>query len=355
MGRRGAELVLSGAERVELEMIIRSTKVESRIKQRAELIIDWQAGKSYDESQVLRKVSRAVVAKWRMRFLTDRVEGLCDAPRSGKPVVITEAQKNRVVHLACSKPTKGYSNWSQQRIAEQVGISQSKVAVILKEHDLKPHKTHYWCGKSNDPEFEAKMLNVVGLYLNPPENAVVLCVDEKTQIQALDRTQPELPLQSGLPKRQTATYKRHGVVNLIASLAVHQGDVFARTMQSNNAENFLAFIKKLARLYPKKELHIIADNLAIHKHKDVKQWLGEVLSAEPRLEFLEPRQILLAAPTPRGPKVHEYHFPAIGSQTHGPARFIFHCDVRGRASLRARSEGRADRIGGKDGSGARCD
>ena len=259
MGRRGAELVLSGAERVELEMIIRSTKVESRIKQRAELIIDWQAGKSYDESQVLRKVSRAVVAKWRMRFLTDRVEGLCDAPRSGKPVVITEAQKNRVVHLACSKPTKGYSNWSQQRIAEQVGISQSKVAVILKEHDLKPHKTHYWCGKSNDPEFEAKMLNVVGLYLNPPENAVVLCVDEKTQIQALDRTQPELPLQSGLPKRQTATYKRHGVVNLIASLAVHQGDVFARTMQSNNAENFLAFIKKLARLYPKKELHIIAD------------------------------------------------------------------------------------------------
>ncbi len=273
MARPAIELHLKKTEEIELQTIIHSTKVESRLKERALIILDWQSGKSYDETQQLRKVSRRVVAKWRNRFNTHRLEGLKDAFRSGKPVVVTEAQKNRVVHLACNKPDKGYSNWSQQRIAECTGISQSKVHTILKEHDLKPHKTQYWCGNSTDPEFESKMLNIVGLYLKPPANAIVLCVDEKTQIQALDRTQPELPLRSGNPKRQTATYKRNGVVNLIAALAVHQGGVIAKTMESNNAENFLQFLKKLARIYPKKELHIIADNLSVHKHESVKEWV----------------------------------------------------------------------------------
>ena len=275
MARPSAVLNLSDSEQTELQTIIRSSKVESRTKARAQLILDWQLGKTYDESQALRGVSRRVVAKWRMRFLSHRMNGLCDSPRSGKPVKITEAQKNQVIHLACTKPTGGYSNWSQQRIGKKVGISQSKVQTILKEQDLKPHKTEYWCGKSTDPEFESKMLNIVGLYLNPPENAVVLCVDEKTQIQALDRTQPELPLRSGNPKRQTATYKRNGVVNLIASLAVHRGEVIAHTMESNNAENFLQFLKKLAKAYPQKALHIIADNLAVHKHESVKSWIGK--------------------------------------------------------------------------------
>ncbi len=275
MARPSAKLNLSKTELIELETIIRSTKVESRIKERALIILDWQAGKSYDETQELRKVSRRVVAKWRSRFNSDRMGGLKDAPRSGKPVIITEAQKNKVIHLACNKLDKGYSNWSQQRIGERVGISQSKVHTILKEHDLRPHKTQYWCGNSTDPEFESKMLNIVGLYLNPPTNAVVLCVDEKTQIQALDRTQPELPLRTGNPKRQTATYKRNGVVNLIAALAVHRGEVIAKTMESNNAENFLQFLKKLAKTYPKKELHIIADNLSVHKHESIKKWVDK--------------------------------------------------------------------------------
>jgi putative transposase len=146
---------------------------------------------------------------------------LSDSYRKGKPVVISEIQKNMVVQLACSKPEGGYSNWSQERIGKEIGISQSKVNKILAEHDLKPHKVDYWCGKSTDLEFESKMTTIVGLYLSPPENAIVLCVDEKTQIQALDRSQPELALKSGTPRRQTATYKRNGTVNLIASLAVH--------------------------------------------------------------------------------------------------------------------------------------
>ena len=118
------------------------------------------------------------------------------------------------------------------------------------------------------------MINIVGLYINPPENAIIICVDEKTQILALDRTQPELPLRSGNPKRQTATYKRNGTVSLIAALAVHPGEITANTMKSNNAENFLSFLKQLDRKYTNKKLYIIADNLSVHKHKDVKAWLN---------------------------------------------------------------------------------
>jgi putative transposase len=275
MARPSAKANLTEGEITELRTIVRSTKVESRIKQRAYIILDWHEGKSYDETQASRKASRRIVAKWRGRFLKYRLAGLADAARSGKPVVITEAQKNKVIHLACSKPSKGYSNWSQRRIGEQIGISQSKVNKILRQHDLKPHKVDYWCGKSTDPEFEPKMLNIVGLYMNPPENAIVLCIDEKTQIQALDRTQPELPLRHGSPKRLTATYKRNGVVNLIASLAVHHGEVVADTMESNNAENFLAFLKRLKRKYAGKKLHIIADNLSVHKHESVKEWVSK--------------------------------------------------------------------------------
>jgi len=282
MGRPGSKVNLSNEELTELQTIMRSTKVEYRMKERAGIILDWHEGKSYDESQDLRKVSRRVIAKWRGRFQKARIEGLADAYRSGKPIVVTEAQKNRVIHLACSKPGKGYSNWSQQRIGEEVGISASKVNKILKEQDLKPHKVDYWCGKSTDPEFESKMLNIVGLYLNPPENAVVLCVDEKTQIQALDRTEPELPLRHGNPKRLTATYKRNGVVNLIASLAVHRGEIIAETMESNNTENFLKFLKKLAAAYRGKKLYIIADNLAVHKHESMKTWVAKRRNVELR-------------------------------------------------------------------------
>jgi Transposase and inactivated derivatives len=275
MSRPSSQAFLSPEELSSLQNILRSTKVEYRLKARALIILDWHQGMSYDQSQALRKVSRRVIAKWRLRFLTHRLSGLVDAPRSGKPRVVTEAQKNKVIHLACSPPLKGYSSWSQQRIGKEVGLSASKVNTILKEHDLKPHKVQYWCGKSTDPEFESKMLTIVGLYMNPPTNALVLCVDEKTQIQALDRTQPELPLRQGSPRRQTATYKRNGIVNLIASLAVHKGEVIAQTMERNTAENFLKFLKKLALTYKGKQLHVIADNLSIHKHKSVKEWIDK--------------------------------------------------------------------------------
>jgi putative transposase len=274
MARIAQPITATTEQEQELLLMNRSLKIERRYSQRASVILLSLQGKSLDDIITSTGMSKPVVNKWRQRFRRYGLDGLKDAPRSGKPSVITAGQKAMVVQKACEKPPGGYTNWSQGRIAEQVGISQSKVHQILKQADLKPHKTDYWCGKSPDPEFESKMINIVGLYMNPPEKAIVLCVDEKTQIQALDRTQPVLPLKEKAPKRLTATYKRNGTIALIAALAVHSGEITANTIKSNNADNFLKFLKKLDRSYRNKTLHIIVDNLAVHKNHKVKQWLS---------------------------------------------------------------------------------
>jgi transposase len=274
MARIGQKIQLTMEEKQELLTMSRSHKLEKRYVDRATIILYSSEGKSLDQIISLTGKSRPVISKWRKRFHKYGIEGLKDAKRSGKPKTITPEQKALVVEKACTKPEGGYTNWSQKRIAQEVGISQSKVFQILSRADLKPHKIEYWCGQSRDPEFEKKMINIVGLYMCPPENAIVICIDEKTQIQALDRTQPELPLRAGNPRRQTATYKRNGTVSLIAALAVHTGEVTAKTIESNNAENFLKFLKSLDRKYRNKKLHIIADNLSVHKHQDVKEWLN---------------------------------------------------------------------------------
>jgi transposase len=274
MGRISKPIKVSAEAKAELITMSRSLKLERRYVDRANIILLSIEGETLDAIVEKTGLTRRVVNKWRNRYREHGLQGLKDAERSGKPSVITAAQKAMVVQKACENPGEGYTKWSQSRIAAKVGISQSKVFQILKQADLKPHKTHYWCGKSPDPEFEEKMLNIVGLYMNPPENAIVLCVDEKTQIQALDRTQPVLPLKPGHPKRLTATYKRNGTVALIAALAVHTGEINAKTIKENNADNFLLFLKKLDRTYRNKKLHIIADNLSVHKNKKVKDWLG---------------------------------------------------------------------------------
>ena len=275
MARIGQKIELSKSDHQELITRSRSQRLDYRFVLRAKIILLCAENKTYDEIASTLNIGRAAVAKWKMRFLSNGLDGLKDLPRSGKPRIYTEADRVRVVQKACSKPQDGYSNWSQRRIAKELGMSQSKVHHILKENELKPHKVDYWCGKSTDPEFEQKMLNIVGLYIDPPENALVLCVDEKTQIQALDRTQPELPLRVGNPKRLTATYKRHGTVSLIAALAVHQGEIVAQSIPRNNAETFLKFLKKLDRRYTNKKLHIIVDNLSVHKSQIIKEWVNK--------------------------------------------------------------------------------
>jgi transposase len=273
MGRIGQKISLNDSDKQELLVMSRSNKLEHRYVQRAKIILLSDESKSYLEIQQQLQISSIVVAKWRSRFLKNGIAGLRDKPRSGKPPRYTEYDKKRVIQLACSKPKEGYTKWTQRRIAAKYGMSQGKVQTILANEQLRPHKTHYWCGKSTDPEFETKMIDVVGLYLNPPDKAIVLSVDEKTQIQALDRTQPELPMRSGQDRRLTNTYKRHGTVSLLAALAVHKGEITAKTVEKNNNETFLIFLKYLYRKYPRKQLHIIVDNLSVHKHQNVKNWL----------------------------------------------------------------------------------
>lgn len=252
----------------------RSTSLEHRYVVRAKAILFLGQGLTYDQVSQNAGIGKTAIAKWKRRYLEDGIGGLRDVARPGRPRRYDEAVRKRIVQKACEKPSGGYTSWSQRRIAEETGVCQATVCRVLKEEKLRPHKVDYWCGHSTDPEFEQKMLEIVGLYMNPPENALVLCVDEKTQMQALDRTQPELPLRPGNPKRLTATYTRHGTVSLIASLAVHTGELIGQSIQRNNAETFLHFLKRLDRKYTRKHLHIIVDNLAVHKQHDVREWLA---------------------------------------------------------------------------------
>jgi len=181
MAKEALPLLATEDQMQELLVMRRSTKIEKRYSQRAEVILLSLEKKTLDEIMLITRMSRPVINKWRQRFRKSGLAGLHDEPRPGKPSVITAEQKAMVIQKACEKPPAGYTSWSQERIGDAVGISQSKVFQILRDADLKPHKIDYWCGKSPDPEFEAKMTGIVGLYMHPPENAIVLCVDEKTR------------------------------------------------------------------------------------------------------------------------------------------------------------------------------
>lgn len=275
MGALLGQFELTAEQRDELLSWSRSGKMDHRYVVRARAILALADGAKYKDVRQQTGLSSTAIRKWKRRFMSEGLTGLSDAPRTGRPRVHDLSKRVRVIQAACEKPEGGYQRWSQRRLAAHFGMSQSTISEILSKADIKPHKTQYWCGKSPDPEFESKMQDIVGLYLNPPVNALVLSIDEKTQIQALDRTQPELPLAPGKPKRQTATYKRNGTVSLIAALSVHSGEITAQPIESNNGETFLRFLKKVDRLYRRKKLHIIVDNLQVHKAPCVKQWLSK--------------------------------------------------------------------------------
>ena len=267
------KLELNNDQVAELTAVRQASSLDYRYIKRATIILKLYEGCSYSQICSQMGIGRSTVSRWKERYRENGLEGLKDSPGRGRKSEITLEQRNRVINLACTKPDDGYTSYSQRRIAEKVGIAASAVNKILKENQLRPHKVEQWCGKSPDPEFEEKVLNIVGLYLSPDDNALVLSVDEKTQMQALDRTQEELPLMKGKPRRQTATYVRNGTVSIIAALAVHTGEVTAKTMERNTSKNFLSFLKKLDRKYTNKHLHIIVDNLAVHKEKSIKEWV----------------------------------------------------------------------------------
>jgi transposase len=266
------QIRLNEEERQTLNMWARAGTSQQRLVQRAKVILLSEQDRPLSEISQKSGLSCQNCSKWRKRFLADRLTGLKDHFRSGRSLSISPELRLKVTSVACTKPPDGSNTWSIRKLVKALGVSKSSIHRILNEGSLKPHKIEYWCGKSPDPEFEEKQAAILGLYLDPPDNALVLAVDEKTQIQALDRTQPMLPLEPSRPTRQTVTYRRLGTTCLLAALSVHEGQVEGRCVDRHTHQEFLAFLKHLYRKYPRKQLHVIVDNFSAHKHQKVKEW-----------------------------------------------------------------------------------
>jgi transposase len=220
------------------------------------------------------------VSRIRHRFAAERLAGVADRPRSGRPPEISARTRARVVALTLKPPPKGLSHWSTRELAKKVGLSHASVHRIWQDHALQPHRSQTF-KFTDDPRAEEKIADVVGLYLDPPTNAVVLCVDEKTQIQALERTQPILPLRPGLPARQTHDYRRSGITSLYAALEVASGRVTGATTERHTGQDFLRFCQLVERRYRGRELHLVVDNSSTHSVPAVQAWL----EAHPLVHF----------------------------------------------------------------------
>lgn len=273
MARQRRPIHLSAEERSALERLVRTRTVAARLAQRARLVL--LAAEGMSDRSIAQQVGLSIptVYRWRSRFATERLAGLEERPRRGRPPRYTEADRARVISTVCTQgPPDGATHWTVRSLAKSTGVSRATVHRILRAERLAPHRVRSWV-TSADPEFETKALDILGLYLNPPENALVLSVDEKTAIQALDRTQPMLPLRPGRPERRSFEYKRNGTTSLYAALAVHQGEVIGQCAPRHRHQEFLDFLRTLARTYPDRDLHLVVDNLSAHKHQTVQRWL----------------------------------------------------------------------------------
>jgi transposase len=276
-----AVIEVSPQERRELERIVARRSEGAGLVRRARVILLSASGQSGSEIALRLELSGEAVSRIRRRFRDEGVEGLYERPKAGrKDHAVPSETVERVVQLAMSPPPAGRSRWTTRLLAKEVGLSSGCVSDVLRRCELKPHLSRTY-KVSRDPDFVAKVKDVVGLYLAPPEHAVVLSVDEKTSIQALERTQLPLPLRTGRARRHTHDYKRNGVVDLYAALEVATGKVTHRVSDSHTAIDFLAFMNKVERAYPSQELHVILDNSSSHATPEVKAWLD----AHPRVQF----------------------------------------------------------------------
>jgi transposase len=274
MGRT-IKLTITAKQRTELEAIVARPSEGAGLVRRARVVLLAAAGVSGREIAVRLDLTPEHVSKLRSRFRAEGVEGLVERPKAGrKDHAVPAATVEQIVQLAMSPPPAGRSRWTTRLLAKQVGLTSGCVSDVLRRNELKPHLVRTY-KVSRDPQFVAKVKDVVGLYLNPPQHAVVLSVDEKTSIQALQRTQLPLPLRSGRAVRHTHDYKRNGVVDLYAALEVATGKVTHRVTDSHTGLDFLAFMKTVVRRYPAQELHVILDNSSTHGTPEVKTWLVE--------------------------------------------------------------------------------
>jgi transposase len=264
---------LSEEERAQLESWARRRSSAQALAQRSRVVLLAAEGLNNTEIAGRLGVHRPMVRKWRSRFAEYRLDGLIDEPRPGKPRTITDAQVEEVIVKTLESTPKDATHWSTRSMAREVGLTQSAVLRIWRAFGLAPHRQETW-KLSKDPQFVAKVRDVVGLYLNPPERAVVLCVDEKSQIQALDRTAPILPMLPGTPERATHDYKRAGTSSLYAALDITTGQVIGSLHARHRAIEFKKFLQTLDREIPAElDVHVILDNSSTHKTPAVKKWL----------------------------------------------------------------------------------
>src|SRR5271165_1008137 len=267
------ELVVTEPQKSELQGLARQSRRRRSVAFRARIILRCANGLS--NAAVARKLRTTdfTVGFWRNRFIAEGVAGLGDEPRPGAPRQIGDEEIERVVRLTLEKTPKGATHWSTRRLAARTGFSQSSISRIWRAFGLKPHRSESF-QLSTDPRLIDKVRDIVGLYLNPPDHAMVLAVDEKSQIQALCRSQPVLPLRVGQWERRTHDYKRHGVTSLFAALNVANGRVLGKCYPRHRAVEFLDFLKRIDAVVPAElELHLVLDNYGTHKAARVRQWL----------------------------------------------------------------------------------
>jgi hypothetical protein len=275
---------LPARDREVLTSWTRSPSVRAGLAQRARVVL--LAAEGVGTNEIVHRVglSKPAVIGWKRRYAAEGVSGLDDRAKSGRPARIDPAE----IVLATLEPPPaelGVTHWSSRLLAKHLGISDFTVSTTWKKWGLQPWRVETF-KFSTDPELEAKIRDVVGLYLHPPDKAIVLCVDEKSQVQALDRTAPVLPIRPGIPEKQTHDYVRHGTTTLFAALEVATGKVTDACYPRHRNEEFLRFLKQVAKAYPRKKLHIVVDNYATHKHPNVQAWLAK-----------NPRVILHFTPT----------------------------------------------------------
>jgi transposase len=269
-----APLEVTAEERDQLEAWTRRWTSAQALAQRSRIVLLAADGLSNTEVAERLGVHRNMVAKWRSRFVRDRLDGLVDEPRPGRPRRITDEQVEEVIVRTLESTPRDATHWSTRSMAQEVGLNQTAVARIWKAFGLQPHRQETW-KLSKDPQFIAKVRDVVGLYVNPPERAVVLCVDEKSQIQALDRTAPILPMLPGTPERATHDYRRAGTSSLYAALDIATGKVIGRLHSRHRAIEFKQFLQTLDREVPADlAVHVVLDNSSTHKTPSIHKWLA---------------------------------------------------------------------------------
>jgi transposase len=274
IGRPTKPLNLTPEEKDKLSMLARRPKSAQAIAMRARIVLACNDGLSNGEVAKRLQITAATVCKWRERFRVDRLEGLLDEPRPGAPRSITDAQVEEVITKTLESMPVNSTHWSTRLMAQKMGLSQTAIVRIWRAFGLQPHRVENF-KLSKDPQFVEKVRDIVGLYLNPPDRAIVLCVDEKSQVQALNRTQPILPLAPGVPARQSHDYERHGVTSLFAALDVASGVTISSCYRRHRHQEFLRFLNDIdANLPGGFDVHLVMDNYGTHKVNKVRTWLA---------------------------------------------------------------------------------